>query len=44
MYELDSNKNYFIKNIKDLNKTFKFNSKYEVNTIKNLTNYFNKLK
>ena len=39
MYKLDSNKNHFIKNIKDLNKTINFNSKYKINTIKK----FNKL-
>ena len=44
MYKLNANKNYFIKNIKELNKTFSFNSKYKTNTIKNLTNYFKILK
>ena len=44
MYKLDPNKNYFIKNIKDLNKTININTKYKVNTIKSLTNYFKKLK
>ena len=34
MYKLDPNKNYFIKNIKDLNKTININTKYKVNTIK----------
>ena len=40
MYKLDPNENSFIKNIKDLNKTFNYDSKYKINTIKNLTNYF----
>ena len=44
MYKLDPNKNYFIKNIKDLNKNININSKYKINSIKNLTNYFKKLK
>ena len=34
MHKLDPNKNYFIKNIKDLNKIFNYNSKYKINTIK----------
>ena len=34
MYKLDPNKNYFIKNIKDLNKIFNYNSKYKIYTIK----------
>ena len=44
MYKLDPNKNYFIKDIKDLNKVFEYNNKYKINSIKNLTNYFKKLK
>ena len=45
MYKLDPNKKYFIKNIKDLNKNFNFgNNKFKLDTIKNLTNYFKKLK
>ena len=44
MYKLDPNKNYFIKNIKDLNKNFSYDTKYKIDTIKNLTNYFKKLK
>ena len=44
MYKLDPNKNYFIKNIKELNKTFNYDGKYKINSIKNLTNYFKKLK
>ena len=38
MYKLESNKNYFIK---ELNKNFNFgNNKFKLDTIKNLTNYF----
>ena len=37
MYKQDPNKNYFIKN-------FNYDSKYKINTIKNLTNYFKKIK
>ena len=38
MYKLNPNKNYFIKN-------FNFgNNKFKLDTIKNLTNYFKKLK
>ena len=38
-------KKYFIKNIKELNKVFEYDSKYKkLNTIKNLTNYFKKTK
>ena len=39
MYKLDPNKNYFIKN-----KNFSYDTKYKIDTIKNLTNYFKKLK
>ena len=44
MYKLEPNKKFFIKNIKDLNKTINFDTKYKINTIKTLTNYFKKLK
>ena len=37
MYKLDPN-------IKDLNKVFEYNAKYKINSIKNLTNHFKKLK
>ena len=37
MYKLDPNKNYFIKNIT-------YNTKYKIDTIINLTNYYKKLK
>ena len=50
IYEHDClNVKYFdnlieIKNIKGLNETFSYNSKYKIDSIKNLSNYFKKLK
>ena len=44
MYKLDPNKIYFIKNIKELNKTFSYNSKYKIDSIKNLSNCYKKIK
>ena len=45
MYELDHNKKYFPKNIKELNKNFENkNNSFKINSIELLTNYFKKLK
>ena len=40
-----NNKLYFPKNLKELNTSFEDkNNNFRINTIKSLTNYFNKLK
>ena len=45
MYKLDHNKKYLPKNILDLNKTFIYSkNNFEIDSIKNLENYFKKLK
>ena len=45
MYKLDHNKKYFPKNIKELNENFKNkNNNFKINSIKNLENYYKRLK
>ena len=45
MYKLDNNTKYFPKNIKELNENFKNkNNNFKINSIRNLENYFKKLK
>ena len=45
MYKIDYHNKIFPKNLKDLNKPFNnTNNKFELDTIKSLTNYFKKLK
>ena len=45
MYKLDHNKKFFPRNIKELNKNFENkNNNSKIDSVKNLENYFKKLK
>ena len=44
MYKLDYNKKLLSQNIFDLNKKFIYNNNFKIDSIKNLENYFKKLK